>query len=104
MSSCGHWWSAPGFRASAWPGLRCTIFSSVSRVRPRRRPTMRKVLLMAKRDYLESIRTKAFILGLIVAPVLFGGGFLGLAILKKKPDLSDKRVAILDRTGVAAPF
>ena len=29
---------------------------------------MRKVLLMAKRDYVESVRTKAFILGLIVAP------------------------------------
>ena len=65
---------------------------------------MRKVLLMARRDYLESIRTKAFILGLIAAPVLFGGAFLGLAILKKKPDLSDKRVAILDWTRVAAPY
>ena len=64
---------------------------------------MRKVLLMAKRDYLESIRTKAFILGLIVAPLLFGGGFLGIAILKKQPDLSDKRIAIIDHTGVVAP-
>jgi ABC-2 type transport system permease protein len=64
---------------------------------------MRKILLMAKRDYIESIRTKAFILGLIVAPLLFGGGFLGIALLKNRPDLSDKRIAILDRTGVAAP-
>ena len=63
---------------------------------------MRKVLLMAKRDYIESVRTKAFILGLIVAPLLFGSGFLGIAILKKRPDLKDKRIAILDRTGVAS--
>jgi ABC-2 type transport system permease protein len=63
---------------------------------------MRKVLLMAKRDYIESIKTKAFILGLIVAPILFGSGFLGIAILKKTPDLKDKRIAILDRTGGAA--
>lgn len=63
---------------------------------------MRKILLMAKRDYLESVRTKAFILGLIVAPLLFGGGFLGIAIIKKRPDLRDKRVAILDHTGAAA--
>jgi ABC-2 type transport system permease protein len=63
---------------------------------------MRKILLMAKRDYLESIKTKAFILGLIVAPLLFGGGFLGIAILKKRPDLREKRIAILDHTGVAA--
>jgi ABC-2 type transport system permease protein len=56
---------------------------------------------MAKRDYVESVKTKAFILGLIVAPMLFGGGFLGLAVLKKKPDLRDKRIAVLDQTGVA---
>ncbi|HTS62615.1 MAG TPA: ABC transporter permease [Candidatus Acidoferrales bacterium] len=63
---------------------------------------MRKILLMAKRDYVESVKTKAFILGLIVAPLLFGGGFLGIAVLKKRPDLHDKRIAILDHTGVAA--
>ena len=38
---------------------------------------MRKILLMAKRDYIESIQTKAFLIGLVVAPLLFGGGFLG---------------------------
>jgi ABC-2 type transport system permease protein len=63
---------------------------------------MRKILLMAKRDYLESVKTKAFLFGLVVAPLLFGGGFLGIAILKKKPDLRDKRIAIVDRTNVAA--
>src|SRR5260370_37212269 len=62
---------------------------------------MRKVLLMAKRDYIESVKTKAFILGLVVAPLLFGGGFLGIALLKKRPDLKDKRIAIVDHTGLA---
>ena len=64
---------------------------------------LRKILLMAKRDYIESVRTKAFIIGLVVAPLLFGGGFLGVAILKKKPDLRDKRIAVLDRTGLVGP-
>jgi ABC-2 type transport system permease protein len=63
----------------------------------------RKILLMAKRDYIESVRTKAFIIGLVVAPLLFGGGFLAIAILKKQPDLRDKRIAVLDRTGLVAP-
>src|ERR1035438_5755230 len=58
---------------------------------------------MAKRDYIQSVRNKAFIIGLIVAPMLFGGGFLGIAIQKKKPDLRDKRIAVLDRTGMVAP-
>ena len=62
----------------------------------------RKILLMAKRDYVESVRTKTFIIGLVIAPLLFGGGFLGLAILKKQPDLGDKRIAVLDHTGLVA--
>ena len=64
---------------------------------------LRKILLLAKRDYVESVRTKAFIIGLVVAPLLFGGGFLAIAILKKQPDLRDKRIAVLDRTGLVAP-
>jgi ABC-2 type transport system permease protein len=63
---------------------------------------MRKILLMAKRDYVESVKSKAFILGLIVAPLLFGGGFLGIALIKKRPDLRDRHVVILDHTRVAA--
>jgi ABC-2 type transport system permease protein len=65
---------------------------------------LRKTLLMAKRDYIESVRTKTFIIGLVVAPLLFGGSLLGIAIMKKKPDLRDKHVAVLDRTGLVAPF
>ena len=42
--------------------------------------------------------------GLIVAPILFGGGFIGLALMRGKPDVADRRVAIVDRTGAAAPM
>ncbi len=62
---------------------------------------MRKILLIAKRDYLASIRTKAFLFGLLVAPLLFGSGFIGIAIMKGKPDIKERRVALVDRTGVA---
>jgi ABC-2 type transport system permease protein len=65
---------------------------------------VRRILLIAKRDYLASIRAKAFLIGLIVAPILFGGGFVGLAIMKRKPDIAERRVAILDRTGKAAAW
>lgn len=65
---------------------------------------MHRTLLIAKRDYLMSIRNKAFIIGLIMAPLLFGGGFLGLALMKAEPDIADRRVAILDWTGEAAPL
>jgi len=63
---------------------------------------LRRSLLIAKRDYLMSIRNKTFIIGLIMAPVLFGGGFLGIALMNAQPDIADRHVAILDRTGQAA--
>ena len=62
-----------------------------------------RILLIAKRDYLATIRTKAFIIGLVVAPLLFGGGFLGVALMVSKPDIKERRIAIVDATGVVAP-
>jgi ABC-2 type transport system permease protein len=58
--------------------------------------------LIARRDYLATIRTKAFIIGLVVAPILFGGGFLGIALMQSKPDIKERHIAIIDRTGAAA--
>jgi len=62
---------------------------------------LRRILLVAKRDYLATVRTKAFLIGLVVAPLLFGSGLLAIALMKAKPDLEDRHVAIVDRTGVA---
>ena len=64
----------------------------------------RRALLIAKRDYIVSVRSKSFLFGLIVFPVLFGGSLLGVAILKAKPDLRDRHVALIDRTGKLADF
>ncbi len=63
---------------------------------------MRRIFLIAKRDYLASIRTKAFLIGLIVAPLMFGGGFIGVGLMRRKPDTADRKIAILDRTGKTA--
>ena len=43
---------------------------------------MHRIFLVAKRDYLATIRSKPFLFGLIVAPILFGGGFIGIALMK----------------------
>jgi ABC-2 type transport system permease protein len=61
-----------------------------------------KILIVAKRDYLASVRTKAFLFGLVIAPLLFGGGIIGVAIVNKRPDIRERPVAIIDRTEVAA--
>ena len=63
---------------------------------------MHRILLVARRDYLASVRSKPFLFGLILAPILGCSGFLVVGLMKVKPDLQPRRIAIVDRTGVAA--
>ena len=63
---------------------------------------LHKVFTIAKRDYITTVRTKAFVFGLVVAPVLFGGGSIAMSFLKGKPDLKDRHIAVIDHTGVVA--
>ena len=63
---------------------------------------LHKVITIAKRDYIATVRTKAFIFGLVLAPVLFGGGSMAMSFLGGKPELKDRHVAIIDHTGAVA--
>jgi hypothetical protein len=65
---------------------------------------LHRILLIAKRDYLAVVLQKAFLIGLVVLPLLLGGGFVGLALLRVQQGAGDKRVVILDHTGAAARF
>ena len=62
---------------------------------------MPRIFLIAKRDYLQMIRSKAYLVGLIILPLLFGGGILVLP-LTSRSNAKDQRVAVIDRTGVSA--
>ena len=63
---------------------------------------LHKVITIAKRDYVATVRTKAFIFGLVLAPVLFGGGSIAMSFLGGKPELKDRHIAIVDHTGGVA--
>jgi ABC-2 type transport system permease protein len=58
--------------------------------------------LVARRDFLAAVRSKPFLFGLIVAPILGCSGFIVIGLMKAKPDLDQRRIAIVDRTGQAA--
>jgi ABC-2 type transport system permease protein len=59
---------------------------------------MRKILTIAKREYLAGVRTKAFLVSLILMPVMMGGS-IGLSALSKKlDDTSEKTYAVVDRS------
>lgn len=63
---------------------------------------MRKVLLLALREYKVSVRTKGFIIGLVLFPVLMGGSGIAMALLKDRVDTNDKRIVVIDRSGAVA--
>jgi ABC-type Na+ efflux pump permease subunit len=60
---------------------------------------MNKTLIIAKREYRAAVRTKAFLVSLILLPVFMGGGMMVFTLLKDKVDLTDKNVAVIDYTG-----
>lgn len=62
-------------------------------------PMPNRVLLIAKRDYLQIIHSKAYLVGLILLPLLIGGGFL-IVGQGSKGAAKEQRVAIIDHTGV----
>jgi ABC-2 type transport system permease protein len=63
---------------------------------------LRRILLIAKRDFTAAVMTKAFLIGLVVLPLLMGSGFLGFALLRVTQSETAKRIAIIDQTGLAA--
>ncbi|MBE0536178.1 MAG: ABC transporter permease [Phycisphaerae bacterium] len=64
---------------------------------------MPKVLQIAWREYKATVKTKGFIIGLLLAPVLMSGGFIAMIITEKKVDITDRRIAVIDHTSQIAP-
>jgi ABC-2 type transport system permease protein len=60
---------------------------------------MRKTIVVALREYQAAVKTKAFVIGLVMMPIMFGGAIVAQALLRNNVDTRDKRVAIVDYTG-----
>jgi len=60
---------------------------------------MRKVLTVAAREYVAAVRTKAFIISLVVMPMMMLGSIVVQVLLEDKVDTTDRRVAVIDHTG-----
>jgi ABC-2 type transport system permease protein len=59
---------------------------------------MHKSLIIALREYKAAVKTKSFILGLVLAPVLMGGGMAAFMIFKDNVDTDDLRIAVIDQS------
>lgn len=60
---------------------------------------MRKILLIARREYLTSVKTKAFFIMIVLMPIMMGGGLIAYTLFKNQKDTADKRIAVVDRSG-----
>jgi len=63
---------------------------------------MHKILRFVKREYLAAVKTKGFIIMLLLMPVLMGGSGIAMYLLRGQVDTTDKRVAVIDRSGFVA--
>ena len=59
---------------------------------------MRKIFVIAARDYQAAVRTKSFIISLLVMPLMMFGSILVQGILKDRVDTTEKRFAVVDRS------
>lgn len=59
---------------------------------------MKKVLVIASREYRAAVRTKAFLLTLVLMPVLMGLSAGMQVLFKKLEDTKDKTYAVIDRS------
>lgn len=63
---------------------------------------MGKTLKIALREYKASVRTKAFFIMVVLAPLMMSGGLITIRVMESQKDTADKRIAVVDRSGLVA--
>ncbi|MFC1619699.1 ABC transporter permease [Candidatus Neomarinimicrobiota bacterium] len=61
---------------------------------------MRKTLRIAKREYKASVRTKGFIIAIVLAPVMMSGSIIAMILFQGKVDTADKHIAVIDHSNL----
>lgn len=65
---------------------------------------MHKIATLFKREYRAAVRTKGFIVSLVLLPIMMGGGFLAMMIMDNNKDTDDKKFAVIDHSGLMQDF
>ena len=61
---------------------------------------MRKIMILARREYIAAVKRKGFILGLVLMPLFMSSGFIAIKLSQKMTDATDKKIALVDRSGL----
>ena len=60
---------------------------------------MRKILTIARREYMAMVATKAFIISIAIMPIFMFGSLLFTTMSEKFSKEKDKEIAVFDSTG-----
>ena len=60
---------------------------------------MKKILTIATREYRAMVGTKAFLLSIIMMPVLMLGGIFAMDLMKRVGEIKERKLAIVDHSG-----
>ena len=61
---------------------------------------MRKIITVAVREYKAMVATKAFLLSIILMPVIMLGSIVVMSVLQNQARIKTRRIALVDRTGI----
>ncbi|MEM7306346.1 MAG: ABC transporter permease [Planctomycetota bacterium] len=64
---------------------------------------MNKVLAIARAEYTQAVRSKAFLIGILAMPILMGAGIAFQIVMEDRVDLSERRCAVFDASGQLWP-
>ena len=60
---------------------------------------MRKIWTIARTEYLNAVRSKAFIIGIILLPVMMSGSLIVGRLTKGNTDIRPRKLAVVDQSG-----
>ena len=61
---------------------------------------MRKIITIAVREYKAMVATKAFLLSIILMPVIMLGSIVLMSVLQSQAEVKTRRIALVDHTGI----
>jgi ABC-type Na+ efflux pump permease subunit len=63
----------------------------------------RKIWTIATTEFGSAVRTKSFLIGILLLPIIMGASILLQTVVAQRADTKPRRVAVLDRTGALYP-
>ena len=61
---------------------------------------MRKIITIATREYKAMVATKAFLLSIVMMPVIMLGSIVVMGVLQSQTKIKTRRIAVVDHTGI----